>query len=83
MSTAIAGFSTALIAFLATNRSELTTETDDLPDVENLEAFAMNIAGPADPEAELDTDADEDMPADPSPVQNGNADAILSNGPRN
>lgn len=78
LSTAIAGLSTALVAFLATNHSELTAETDDLPDVENLEAFAMNIAGSADPGAELGIEADEEMPVEESPVQNGNAAAILA-----
>lgn len=82
LSTAIAGLSTALVAYLATNHDDLTVETDDLPDVDNLEAFAISIAGVLDPEAELALDADEDVPADTGTVQNGNADVIITNGPR-
>ena len=80
LSTAITGLSAALVAYLATNHSDLTDEADDLPDVEHIEAFAANLAGP-DPQIALDEDEDLLLVADGA-AENGKADALLTNGPR-
>jgi hypothetical protein len=82
LSTAITGLSAALVAYLATNHSDLTTETDDVPDVEHIEAFAASIAGPTGSEPQIAFVGDDDLQIDEGAAENGNADALLTNGPR-
>jgi hypothetical protein len=82
ISTAITGLSAALIAYLATNHSDLTVETDDVPAVNDIEAFAANLAGLSGVESQLGLDGDEDLLVDASAANSGNGEALLTNGPR-
>jgi hypothetical protein len=81
MTTAITGLSTALVAFLATNHTQLQDEPDDIPGTNGLENFAGNLLALEDPDISGLVHADEDEPSGDG-SGNGQADVLLTNGPR-